>query len=501
MALAWVCILAAGAARPGAARGQPAALAARGPAAAQRARRPTALRAGGQLCPCPTGPRAVSPTYAVDELPAGARLPRLVVFDLDNTLWTPELYTLRHVPGYADVSPPGPVPDRDVWLVDGAVDVLHELATSARWRDSGVRVAAASRTNKGPWARALLDQFCVPVGAGQPPAGPLSALIPHVEIRPGSKVVHFKRLAQATAVPYEDMLFFDDARGGKFGNCEAVASLGVLSVHTPRGLTRELFASALREFAARKAAGASTAVVLPLLAAERRPPASAAPAFFPAGQTVRLRCFSMNAPFAPLLAAGLKTIESRNGSMFAGTEGEVMLLHCGRRVYPDGGEHRRVLAEAGMDAQQVAQATSLPPAFAPGQLIAIVQLGATALVDDVRERSRAEVERGVVARGAAMGKYHTTIRRAAWLRSGVAQRGQPGLFSAEVPLDAIPAEARAWLAARPHDDMIPSAAGAAPAGATISSMPPRGRARDLRDLRIRAVKRELARYAPSYLPL
>ena len=35
---------------------------------------------------------AVAPT-----LPADAKLPRLVVFDLDNTIWTPELYTLRHV--------------------------------------------------------------------------------------------------------------------------------------------------------------------------------------------------------------------------------------------------------------------------------------------------------------------------------------------------------------------------------------------------------------------
>ena len=49
------------------------------------------------------------------------------------------------------------------------------------------------------------------------------------------------------------------------------------------------------------------------------------------GETVRLRCFSMNQPFASLLAAGVKTIESRNGTMFQGSEGEVMLLHVGKR--------------------------------------------------------------------------------------------------------------------------------------------------------------------------
>lgn len=426
----------------------------------QRAWSLTALRAGGTLCPCPTGPRQVGLAgHAVDELPPGAQLPRLIVFDLDNTLWTPELYTLRHLAGYAAAAPPGPEPNKDVWLVDGALDVLSELATSARWKASGVLVAAASRTNKGPWARSLLSRMEVPVPAGHPPAGRLSELLALVEIRPGSKRQHFERLQQASGVPYNQMLFFDDARDGAYGNCEPVSALGVLSVHTPRGLTRSLFASALREFAARKAAGATTAVVLPLKPGaaraggaatreQRGADAAARAGGAPAGDArTRLRCFSMNPPFAPLLARGIKTVETRNGSMFAGSEGEVVLLHCGRRPYPDGGEHRQVLAEAGMSAAQVAEATSLPPAFAPGQLIAIVRLGRTVLVADERARSRPEVERSVVARGGAMGRYHTTIAGVAWLSAGVPLRGQPGLFSAEVPTELIPAEARAWLAA------------------------------------------------------
>ena len=48
-------------------------------------------------------------------LASDAQLPRLVVFDLDHTLWTPELYTLRHLPGYDDASPPFPVAGEDVW--------------------------------------------------------------------------------------------------------------------------------------------------------------------------------------------------------------------------------------------------------------------------------------------------------------------------------------------------------------------------------------------------
>eukprot|EP00961_Rhodomonas_salina_P098145 1320921-Rhodomonas_salina.2 len=65
-------------------------------------------------------------------------MPSLVVFDLDATLWTPELYQLRKLPGYKDASDavlfhhrghdydtghtegPGPVANKDVKLFDGA---------------------------------------------------------------------------------------------------------------------------------------------------------------------------------------------------------------------------------------------------------------------------------------------------------------------------------------------------------------------------------------------
>ena len=84
---------------------------------------------GGIKQPRPTEP--FDPTArppAVDSLPEEAVLPRLIVFDLDNTLWTPELYTLRSFSGYADASPPNPVAGKDVWLLDGAAEVPHELA-------------------------------------------------------------------------------------------------------------------------------------------------------------------------------------------------------------------------------------------------------------------------------------------------------------------------------------------------------------------------------------
>jgi hypothetical protein len=61
----------------------------------------------GTLEPRPLKPFTPDATSAaaVDGLPLGSALPKLVVFDLDHTIWTPELYTLRHLSGYARDAP------------------------------------------------------------------------------------------------------------------------------------------------------------------------------------------------------------------------------------------------------------------------------------------------------------------------------------------------------------------------------------------------------------
>ena len=142
-------------------------------------------------------------SFACDALPPSAALPALVVFDLDHTLWTPELYQLRQLAGYQDASGPGPVADVDVRLFDDARRVLVELAHADRWQHA--QIAIASRTNKGRWARSLLQQFKI----GRVT---LHELIPYKEIYSSSKTKHFAALHAQTGVAYEDMLFFDDAK-------------------------------------------------------------------------------------------------------------------------------------------------------------------------------------------------------------------------------------------------------------------------------------------------
>jgi len=179
--------------------------------------RSTTLRMGGGIKqPRPKAPFDTSavPAVAPGIVAAGGTLPRMIVFDLDNTVWTPELYTLRHLPGYARAGPPNPVAGKDVWLLDGAAAALHELATCACWR--GASIAVASRTNKGGWARSLLSQFEVPGTPGRK----LDVMLSHRQIFTGSKVSHFEALRAESGLDYSEMLFFDDAGFGKFGNCE-----------------------------------------------------------------------------------------------------------------------------------------------------------------------------------------------------------------------------------------------------------------------------------------
>ena len=453
-------------------------------------------------------PRRIAPfdpsTVAPPVLASDAQLPRLVVFDLDHTLWTPELYTLRHLPGYDDASPPFPVAGEDVWLLDGAEAVLHELATHERWQDD-VRIAAASRTNKGNWARHLLGEFCVPGCDDRR----LNELIPLQEIFPGSKLTHFERLRESTGIPYGDMIFFDDSASGRYGNCEPVAGLGVLSVHCPEGLTAERWSSALEAYSSAKASGSPLGRVLrvgggaergdgaardgvvakffddkrfgfvrldgesqdvffhanaaaagvPLrrgaevtvrLGKDRRgrvqcesvAPRGGAGAAAQTGPQVSMKCFSMNLPFSALLAHGRKSIETRNHTMFADTEGDIVLLHCGQRTYPDGGVHREILRRAGMSDAEIDKETRLPSGFARGQIVAAVRLGPTRLVESEAERSEPEVEAAVCATGKAMGKYLTEIAQIEWLPAPVKARGRPGLFDVDVPADALPSWAK-----------------------------------------------------------
>lgn len=318
-------------------------------------------------------------------------------------------------------------------------------------------------------------------------------------------------------------------QGGKYGNCEPVARLGVLSAHCPDGLTGEVWRSSIEAYATRKAAGKAMghviragrvdeggggsggggadasglvgARVLKYLPAKgfgfvqldsggddvffhkRALDGAAAPS---AGARVQVAlgtdrrgrrecrrlvdgnargdgggararggggggrdesrgdgiafpCFSMNQPFAGLIAHGTKTIESRNHTMFEGTEGQYAALHVGQRTYPDGGKHLTILRRAGLADEEIGRITQLPDGFARGNVVAIVELGPTR-ISTLDERSEPDIEHACCAYGADAGRYLTEVKAAHWLTRPVPMSGRPGIFDITVPRSALPEE-------------------------------------------------------------
>ncbi len=375
-------------------------------------------------------PRPGSQTYSLpdafllDSLPKESVIPKLIVFDLDHTLWTPELYTLRNFDNDK------PVAGKDVWLLPDAMKFLIELTTHPRWKKE-TKIGVASRTHRTAFAQHLLNTFEINGKA-------LSSIVKsdYVQIYRGNKQRHFQALRNASELEYHEMLFFDDARDGKYGNCEAVSKLGVMSCHCPRGLTSEIIENAIKTYdktiRSEGTQGVGRIVDAPPVTHDKVKNATK--------KTKKMKVFSMNQPFASLLAYGIKQLETRNGTMFSANTnpGDRLLLHVGQRLYPDGGAHLKILREAGYTPALIEKYTNLPQGFQKGQVVAEVEVGETVLVEDAALRSRPQIERAVAARGVTMGRYITPIRKVKWLKKGLNTRGRPGLFAVDVPIGLLP---------------------------------------------------------------
>ena len=146
----------------------------------------------------------------IADLPRGTARPRLVVFDLDNTLWTPELYQLKRFPKA----------ERDIWLFQGTRAALNELSSGRpEWADT--KVALDSRTGQVEWAKELLSKFELS------PASTLNDLSSGLQqIFSGSKRAHYERLKADSGIPFSEMIFCDDST---MNTCE-IERMGVLCV-------------------------------------------------------------------------------------------------------------------------------------------------------------------------------------------------------------------------------------------------------------------------------
>lgn len=187
-------------------------------------------------------------------------LPTMIVFDLDDCVWSPEMYTLSGRPSEpieGDLNPKASGADRDkergviglkvpygptVRLFDGAREVLRELVSDPKYE--GIILAAASSSEEPSYSYACLE------GIEIIPGVTLSDIMAYHQIgRTGKltsrKTTHFSLLHEESKVNYDEMLFFDDCNWGDHIR-DISMTFGVVGQRTPRGMQYSEFEKGLQ---------------------------------------------------------------------------------------------------------------------------------------------------------------------------------------------------------------------------------------------------------------
>nr|WP_321411828.1 magnesium-dependent phosphatase-1 [uncultured Carboxylicivirga sp.] len=150
---------------------------------------------------------------------------KLVVFDLDFTLWDAG-------GTWCDCTNP-PYKRVNNHVVDsyGSQIVLYPEVRSIleNLKGKNIKMALASRTSAPTWARQLLNLF------------EIEDFFSYQEIYPSSKITHFNQLKADSGIPFEKMVFFDD----EMRNIQEVGSLGVHAVYVQDGINTSIVKKAI----------------------------------------------------------------------------------------------------------------------------------------------------------------------------------------------------------------------------------------------------------------